>query len=179
MQYILRSVGYGDITPCNPSEMRWCTFLLLMGAFLWAYIIGNACGIVSTLDVDNIEHRQRMDQLNIFMEDQGFPMDLRVKLRQFFHESKLMAKEDAYTSLLDRMSPQLEAEERRSLMMRVTNARKQLMMQEREQTQADLDDEARRQFDIDHGLVAAPGAAGGAGVSVPEGPRVRRDPRFF
>merc|ERR1719198_2422583 len=37
-------------------------------------------------------------------------MDLRVKLRQFFHESKLMAKENAYTSLLDRMSPQLEAE---------------------------------------------------------------------
>jgi O-acetyl-ADP-ribose deacetylase (regulator of RNase III) len=67
--------------------------------------------------------------------------------------------------------PQLEAEEGRSLMMRVTNARRQLMMQEREQTQADLDDEARRQFDIDHGLAAAPGAAGGAaaGTSIPEG----------
>ena len=106
----ITSVGYGDITPQNPSEMRWCTFLLLMGAFLWAYIIGNACGIVSTLDVDNIEHRQRMDQLNIFMDDQGFPLELKLKLRRFFNESKLMAKEEAYATLMDRMSPQLEAE---------------------------------------------------------------------
>ena len=57
-----RSVGYGDICPQNPDEMRWCTLLLLWGSCLWAYIIGNACGIVSTLDVDTIAHRQRMDQ---------------------------------------------------------------------------------------------------------------------
>ena len=47
----ITSVGYGDITPQNPGEMRICTLLLLWGSCLWAYIIGNACGIVSTLDV--------------------------------------------------------------------------------------------------------------------------------
>ena len=54
----ITSVGYGDICPENPSEMRWCMVLILLGAFLWAYIIGNACGIASSLDVDNIRHHQ-------------------------------------------------------------------------------------------------------------------------
>ena len=97
------SVGYGDITPQNPSEMRMCTFLMLIGASIWAYIIGNACGIISTLDVDGIEHRQRMDLLNLMMEDQCFDRPLRLKLRSFFLQSKWMLKEDKYTGLVERM----------------------------------------------------------------------------
>ena len=54
----ITSVGYGDITPQNADEMRFCTFFLLVGSILWAYIIGNACGIASSLDVDNIRHHQ-------------------------------------------------------------------------------------------------------------------------
>ena len=65
----ITTVGYGDITPQNPGEMRMCTLLLLWGSCLWAYIIGNACGIVSTLDVDTMQHHQRMDQLNFMMRD--------------------------------------------------------------------------------------------------------------
>ena len=58
----ITSVGYGDILPTNPAEMRLATFALLWGGIMWAYIIGNACGIISTLDVDTIVYRQRMDQ---------------------------------------------------------------------------------------------------------------------
>ena len=54
----ITSVGYGDITPQNIPEMQWCTFFLLIGSCTWAYIIGSACGIVSNLDVDTIEHQQ-------------------------------------------------------------------------------------------------------------------------
>ena len=136
----ITSVGYGDITPQNPGEMRMCTLLLLWGSCLWAYIIGNACGIVSTLDVDTMQHHQRMDQLNFMyerararcaparrrargsnlshdgycparrLEDQNFPHPLRIKLRAFFHQSKLMLKENTYRELLGRMSPLLHAE---------------------------------------------------------------------
>ena len=54
----ITSVGYGDITPKNPTEAWWCTVLLLIGSCLWAYIIGNVCGIVSTLDVETSRHQQ-------------------------------------------------------------------------------------------------------------------------
>lgn len=105
----ITSVGYGDITPQNADEMRFCTFFLLIGSILWAYIIGNACGIASSLDVDNIRHHQTMDALNYFMHDQLVPHDERVALRSFFNHSKDLARNESYKGLIDRMSPELKA----------------------------------------------------------------------
>ena len=105
----ITSVGYGDITPTNAHEMQICTVFLLFGSILWAYIIGNACGIVSTLDVETIQHHQTMDQLNFFMKDQLIPIDDRLVLRAFFNQSKDLAKNENYKQLIDRMSPDLKA----------------------------------------------------------------------
>ena len=52
----ITSVGYGDILPTSPGEMRLATFALLSGGILWAYIIGSACGIISTLDVATVSY---------------------------------------------------------------------------------------------------------------------------
>ena len=37
-------------------------------------------GIIATLDVDTIEHRQRMDALNVMMDERDFPTPLPRKL---------------------------------------------------------------------------------------------------
>merc|ERR1711998_462948 len=50
------------------------------------------------------------DQLNVMMDEKGFPVQLKHRLRQFFNVSKNMLKEDKYAHLVSRMSPQLEAE---------------------------------------------------------------------
>lgn len=63
----ITSVGYGDIVPTTTSEMRAATAAALAGACLWAYIVGSACSVLSTLDIETIEHHQLMDQLNLFM----------------------------------------------------------------------------------------------------------------
>ncbi|GMH94318.1 hypothetical protein TrST_g2683 [Triparma strigata] len=106
----ITSVGYGDVTPQNTDEMQWCTMFLLMGSCLWAYIIGSACGIVSNLDVDTIEHQQTMDSLNSFMSVQNFDQVLRIKVRAFFNQTKDLAKSDNYKQLINRMSPCLKEE---------------------------------------------------------------------
>ena len=54
----ITSVGYGDICPTSAAEMQVAIFALLFGSCLWAYIIGSACSILSTLDVETIEHQQ-------------------------------------------------------------------------------------------------------------------------
>ena len=64
----ITSVGYGDVSPQNPAELQVCTVFILLGSILWAYIIGNACGIAASLDVENIRHHQTMDDLNYFMK---------------------------------------------------------------------------------------------------------------
>ena len=106
----ITSVGYGDILPTSPGEMRLATFALLSGGILWAYIIGSACGIISTLDVAMIEHRQRMDQLNYMMADQRIPAPMRQRLRAYFQAMRTMLKNDSYTALILQMSPQLQSE---------------------------------------------------------------------
>lgn len=41
---------------------------MIVGASLWAYIIGNAVSVLSQFDVHNVRHRQTMDLLNLFMQ---------------------------------------------------------------------------------------------------------------
>jgi len=106
----ITSVGYGDITPVSVFEMQWCTFCLLWGSCVWAYIIGNACGIVSNLDIATIEHQQTMDQLNSFMSEQHFSKPLKTKVRSFFNQTREIAKGETYKGLIERMSPSLKEE---------------------------------------------------------------------
>ena len=47
--YTLTSVGYGDISATNTTEMQVCTICLLIGSFMWAYIIGSACSIAASI----------------------------------------------------------------------------------------------------------------------------------
>merc|ERR1711998_286572 len=78
----ITSVGYGDITPVNADEMLLCTFYIMLGSSVWAYIIGNVCGIMATLDIEAIEHHQTMDAMNVFMDDHSFPPELCNRLRE-------------------------------------------------------------------------------------------------
>ena len=65
----ITSVGYGDITPQNSDEMLVCTFWLLIGSTIWAYVIGNATAIVSTGDPDMIAHHQVRIYLEYLLGD--------------------------------------------------------------------------------------------------------------
>lgn len=106
----ITSVGYGDITPRNTLEMFFCTFLIMFGSIVWAYIIGNACGIVNTIDVATLQHRHTMDQLNRFMEDQGLPQSQRLRLRAYFNNCRDIAKSEGHRQLIAKMSPTLKEE---------------------------------------------------------------------
>merc|ERR1711998_158926 len=86
------------------------TFIMLIGASFWAYIIGSACGIIATLNVEAIGHRQTMDQLNYMMADRHIPQDLRERLRTFFRQTRQITRVESYKELIRRMSPTLKGE---------------------------------------------------------------------
>ena len=101
------SVGYGDITPKNAHEMLFCTVYLLLGATVWAYIIGNAVTIISTGDPDLIAHHQTMDSLNRYIAEKALPEELQLRLRRYFRSRREMTKQNVHQSLLDKLSPKL------------------------------------------------------------------------
>jgi len=104
----LTSIGYGDIAAQTHIEYGFATVFMLIGAITWAYIIGSTCGIVATLDVETMQFRQTMDQLNAFMADELIPQALRRELRGYFHQARTLQAASAQKSLLDHMSPMLK-----------------------------------------------------------------------
>ncbi|KAH8077579.1 voltage-gated potassium channel [Aureococcus anophagefferens] len=88
--YTLTSVGYGDISATNTTEMQVCTICLLIGSFMWAYIIGSACSILTSISLEKAEHQQTMDHLNNFLKAKNMPLDFRIELRSFFTQRNIL-----------------------------------------------------------------------------------------
>jgi len=106
----LTTIGYGDVIATTDTE-RWFSVLIqLVGASLYAYIVGVASGIVASMNKEKMHFQETMDELNDFMEDQGLSDDLTVRLREFFNHSRGMEKLRVYNNLLSRMSPGLRGE---------------------------------------------------------------------
>ena len=109
----LTSIGYGAMLPpdSNATEKFWCVVLMLISSMMWVYTMGQMCAVATALDPDTATFHNRMDALNAFMRERGLDKGLRVKLRQFFHNSRTMSKLSGDADeLLERMSPMLRGE---------------------------------------------------------------------
>ena len=70
------------MTPQNMSEMTVCVILMGFGSIFWAFTVGQFCSIVSTMDLQSVEFRQRMDELNFMMVDLHIEEGLKRRLVQ-------------------------------------------------------------------------------------------------
>lgn len=105
----LSTIGYGDVVPVTMTETGLTVVCMLVGASLWAFVVGNVCGIIANLDVEGVQFRNGMDELNFFVEDNKLPTDLKIELREYFHESRQMQHMVNQFSLYEQMSPVLRA----------------------------------------------------------------------
>jgi len=108
----ITSVGYGDIhaTAGNKVELVMATIMVLMGAVLWASLVGTFCGLAAQLDPDIKERRERLSVLNAFMTESGLPSFLRYRLREFLFEADDIYKAKRARLLLEQVSPALQGE---------------------------------------------------------------------
>eukprot|EP00401_Gymnodinium_catenatum_P062857 CAMPEP_0117526358 /NCGR_PEP_ID=MMETSP0784-20121206/36243_1 /TAXON_ID=39447 /ORGANISM="" /LENGTH=635 /DNA_ID=CAMNT_0005322581 /DNA_START=84 /DNA_END=1991 /DNA_ORIENTATION=- len=96
----LTTVGYGDITPQNQMEYIVCTFCILFVAYVWAYIVGKIVMILESLDPSGSQFRQRMDDLQVLMDNRGLPYELQVRLRTYMHQAKLMRDQTSQAEVM-------------------------------------------------------------------------------
>ena len=106
----ITSIGYGDFSPQRKSEYVVCIICMFLGGILWAYVIGGVCATMGAVDPIEMEFRARYDQLNAMMDEHNLPHDLRLRVREYFRESKHSMKVKAHKELLDGVSIPLKGQ---------------------------------------------------------------------
>ena len=75
-------------TRSNGSEMLVAFALLLVSGLAWAHVVGTVVGIIATFNPEKISFHSTMDELNSYMANEGVPLELRYRAREYFHKSK-------------------------------------------------------------------------------------------
>ena len=101
------TIGYGDIVPRHDGERALIILGMLVGAALYAYIVGVVCGTLASMDNLSATFIQKIDDLNKFMSIAELPNDLRIELRRYFYYTEGLQRNRYYQRLLHDMSPEL------------------------------------------------------------------------
>ena len=78
------TIGYGDVSPQTDGERVFALCFMMLGAVLYAYIVGSFCQVITSLDPAASDFRSSMDHLNSLMKSSHCPQEMKVKLRTFF-----------------------------------------------------------------------------------------------
>ncbi|MFN4986021.1 MAG: cyclic nucleotide-binding domain-containing protein [Ignavibacteria bacterium] len=76
----LCTVGYGDITPNNDTQMMYATVVMICGYVLFAWLIGNIASILNRVDPIHSEHAATMERVTSFLRFHRVPQSLQVRI---------------------------------------------------------------------------------------------------
>ena len=83
---------------------------MAIGGGIYAYIVGSASDIISSMNVGKAQFEQTMDTLSAFVKENSIPSELRTRLREYFFHTRELRRASLYTELLELMSPTLRGE---------------------------------------------------------------------
>eukprot|EP00891_Asterochloris_glomerata_P005349 jgi/Astpho2/5349/Aster-x1289 len=111
----MSTIGYGDVRPVTNAERSYAIVGMLIGASLYAYMVGSICGIVASMGAEKLEFYSLMDSLNHFMKRSRLPLPVRRRLREFLRYRRTHRSLQDYPQLMQVLSPALRAEVAASL----------------------------------------------------------------
>ena len=107
----MSTIGYGDMAnPESTMERIMACLAMCAGSIFWAYLIGNVCSMVATLNKKELAFKSKMDDLNDFMKELNLPAALRKRMREFFRQRRKLVAENVNQELLGSMSLSLHGE---------------------------------------------------------------------
>lgn len=78
------TVGYGDILPANDYEYLFATGVMLLGAFMYAFIIGNIANLVRNLDAEQARYFERVEAFGNYLHERHIPPRLNEQVRDYY-----------------------------------------------------------------------------------------------
>ena len=80
----MTTVGYGDITPARDLEYVFTVLVMLIGASLYAFIIGNIASLLSNLDSTKVAFWSRADAMNQYLRSHHVSTKLNDHIRAYY-----------------------------------------------------------------------------------------------
>lgn len=80
----MTTVGFGDITPSRTTEYLVAMLVMLLGASLYAFLIGSIASLLSSLNVEKNRHRDRAQNLSYYLQQRGVSPDLNNRVRGYY-----------------------------------------------------------------------------------------------
>jgi voltage-gated potassium channel len=91
------TVGYGDITPVTPVQKAFAIGVMLLGAGVYAFLIGNIASLLNNLDPLRAAHVQQQERLGAFMHYRALPRPIQQRVQAYFDylwDQHLVSDED-------------------------------------------------------------------------------------
>lgn len=82
------TIGYGDIVPHSSSERLVAVIAMIVGCCVFAYGITNILEMVSHLNKEDMDFREKMDDINHYMRYRSLPADLRYRVREYIQHTR-------------------------------------------------------------------------------------------
>ena len=117
------TIGYGDVVPSTDSERLITTLCMLIGGFMFGYIIGAVGNVITSRNVRHADFCSEMLHLNHFLNEGRFDAPLKQKLREFFKWRHTLPDASTNAGLLNRMSPSLRGASIKALDMWIDNVK--------------------------------------------------------
>ena len=108
--YTLTGIGYGDVSAVTRSEYVLCVVCIMSTSILWAFLIGNFCAIVASMDKHPARFRSAMDDLNSMLSETDLDPELCARVRDYFSHSRNLMRTRDYHELDMLMSVGLRGE---------------------------------------------------------------------
>ena len=82
----MTTIGYGDITPNleNANQLMFTMLIMVIGAGVFGFIIGNIANIMSGLDFARNQHLDKMQRINTFLRYNKIPAPVRDRVHGYY-----------------------------------------------------------------------------------------------
>ena len=121
----LTTVGYGDIIPSTDSERIFVTFSMMIGALLFAYIVGDIGSLLNTLDRQSALVEEKMDAVKEYLAWRDLPRDLSIRTRRYYEHYYTRRAVFDEEAILGSLNPQLHYEVVQSILSNTLGAHTQ------------------------------------------------------
>lgn len=80
----MTTVGYGDITPNRNIEYIFTMIVMMLGASMYAFIIGNIASLISNIDAAKASFRNKIEAISQYLRSRNVPHNLNEQVRSYY-----------------------------------------------------------------------------------------------